>query len=61
VRELARRSDVLVESFRPGSLDKRGLGYDQLNSENPSLIYCSISAYGQVGPMRDEPGYDPVL
>jgi formyl-CoA transferase/CoA:oxalate CoA-transferase len=61
VRELARRSDVLVESFRPGSLDKRRLGYDHLKSENPGLIFCSISAYGPVGPMRDEPGYDPVL
>lgn len=61
VRELARRSDVLVESFKPGSLDKRGLGWDQLRHENDRLVYCSISAYGQEGPRRDQPGYDPIL
>jgi formyl-CoA transferase/CoA:oxalate CoA-transferase len=61
VRELARRSDVLVESFKPGSLDKRGLGWDHLRHENERLVYCSISAYGQEGPERDSPGYDPIL
>ena len=61
VRELARRADILVESFRPGSLDKRGLGWEQLHHENVRLVYCSISAFGQDGPMRDSPGYDPVL
>ncbi len=61
VRALAAQSDVVVESFRPGSLDKRGLGAAQLRAENPRLITCSISAFGSDGPMRDEPGYDPVL
>jgi formyl-CoA transferase/CoA:oxalate CoA-transferase len=61
VRDLARRADVLVESFKPGSLDKRGLGWDQLRLENERLVYCSISAYGQEGPQRDSPGYDPIL
>jgi len=61
VRSLAQHADVLVESFRPGSLDKRGLGWDQLRSDNERLVYCSISAFGQEGPMRDSPGYDPVL
>src|SRR5262245_39230206 len=44
VRDLARQSDVLVESFKPGSLDKRGLGYEALRAQNPQLIYCSVSA-----------------
>lgn len=61
VRELARRADVVVESFRPGSLAKRGLSYDALVNDNPGLIYCSVSAFGQRGPMRHAPGYDPVL
>jgi len=61
IRELARRADVVVESFRPGALDKRGLGYDDLAPSRPGLIWCSISAYGRVGPLAGQPGYDPVL
>jgi crotonobetainyl-CoA:carnitine CoA-transferase CaiB-like acyl-CoA transferase len=61
VRDLACRADILVESFRPGSLDKRVLGYEDLKKENEGLIYCSISAYGSTGPLRNEPGYDPIL
>jgi crotonobetainyl-CoA:carnitine CoA-transferase CaiB-like acyl-CoA transferase len=61
ILELALRADVLVESFRRGSLDKRGLGYETLKTENESLIYCSISAYGSSGPLRDSPGYDPIM
>ena len=61
VRDLAQRADVLVESFKPGSLDKRGLGYEQLRGLNERLIYCSVSAFGNVGPQRNRPGYDPVL
>ncbi|MCU1484431.1 MAG: Formyl-CoA transferase [Actinomycetia bacterium] len=61
VRALAARCDVLVESFKPGSLDKRGLGFEQLRVDNPRLVWCSISAYGQEGPERDSPGYDPII
>ncbi|MFI5798721.1 CaiB/BaiF CoA transferase family protein [Streptomyces sp. NPDC051677] len=61
IRDLAARCDVLVESFRPGSLTKRALGYEDLRTVNPSLVYCSVSAYGGTGPMKDRPGYDPVL
>lgn len=61
VRGLPEPSDVVVETFRPGSLRKRGLDYEQLKTMNPGLIYCSISAYGQHGPLRDAAGYDPVV
>ena len=60
VHSLAARADVLVENFRPGTLDKLGLGYEQLKSTLPSLIYVSISGFGQNGPRRNEAGYDAV-
>ena len=53
--------DVLVENFRPGSLDRLGLGYDAVHRRNPRLIYCSISGYGQDGPSRDEAAMDLVV
>ncbi len=57
----AREADVVVSSFRPGSLAKRGLDYGSLRQINTGLVYCSISAYGSRGPKQDWPGYDPVL
>lgn len=57
-RRLASRSDVLIENFKPGTAERLGLGYPQLSSDNPALVYCSISGYGQTGPYRDRPGYD---
>jgi crotonobetainyl-CoA:carnitine CoA-transferase CaiB-like acyl-CoA transferase len=58
LRRLARGADVLVESFRPGVLDRLGVGYDVLASENPGLVYCAITGYGQDGPYRDRVGHD---
>jgi alpha-methylacyl-CoA racemase len=56
--KLAESADVLVESFRPGVLDKLGVGYDVLRRANPALIYCPITGYGQDGPNRDRAGHD---
>jgi formyl-CoA transferase len=58
VRRLAATADILVENFKTGTLDTMGLGYDDLTSLNPGLIFCSITGYGQTGPDRDQPGYD---
>jgi formyl-CoA transferase len=55
---LVSTATVLVENFRPGSLDRQGLGYETLSEINPGLIYCSISGYGQTGPYALRPGYD---
>ena len=55
---LARDHDVLLESFRPGVLDRLGLGYKRLHEVNPRLVYCAITGYGQDGPLRDRSGHD---
>ncbi|HEY2438147.1 MAG TPA: CaiB/BaiF CoA-transferase family protein [Solirubrobacteraceae bacterium] len=55
---LARGADVLLESFRPGVLDRLGVGYERLRAENPGLVYCAITGYGQDGPNRDRSGHD---
>jgi len=56
-KELVRESDVVLENFRPGTLEKWGLGYDVLSELNPGLILLRVSAYGQDGPKREEPGF----
>jgi len=58
VRELAARSDVLLENYKFGDLQRYGLGYDDLNTINPRLIYCSVTGFGQTGPYKERPGYD---
>lgn len=55
---LAKSADILLEGFRPGVMDRLGLGYEALRAENPGLIYCSLSGYGQTGPLRLAPGHD---
>jgi crotonobetainyl-CoA:carnitine CoA-transferase CaiB-like acyl-CoA transferase len=61
VFKLAQKADVFVENFLPGSAEKLGVGYEALSRLNPKIIYCSISGYGQSGPFRDRPAYDPAL
>jgi formyl-CoA transferase/CoA:oxalate CoA-transferase len=55
------RADVLVENFRPGTMDRLGLGYAAVTAARPRLVYCAISGFGQSGPRRDQPGYDAVV
>jgi len=61
IRRLAGASDVFVENYRTGDLDKFGLGYEDLHRLYPKLIYCSISGYGRTGPYADRPGYDAII
>ena len=60
IARMAREADVVVENFRPGVMEDMGLAYDKLKLDNPRLIYASISGFGQVGPMRDFPGFDMI-
>ena len=58
VRDLAQRSDILIENFKVGDMQRRGLDYGSLQALNPQLIYCSITGFGQTGPYKERPGYD---
>ncbi len=60
VRRLAREADVFVHSMKPGSAESHGFSYEQLRDENPRLIYACISGFGEKGPLRNLPGYDPL-
>jgi crotonobetainyl-CoA:carnitine CoA-transferase CaiB-like acyl-CoA transferase len=60
-RRLVAQADVLIESMRPGVMQRLGLGYEQLRADHPRLVYCSISAYGQQGPYSQRPGVDGIL
>src|SRR5690606_29788399 len=61
VRKLVSTADVVMENFRPGVMDRLGLGYDDLKQVQPRLIYCAISGFGQTGPMADYPAYDQII
>lgn len=61
LHELALRADILVENFKVGALKAYGLDYTSLHEENPGLIYCSITGYGQTGPLAQQPGYDTAI
>jgi crotonobetainyl-CoA:carnitine CoA-transferase CaiB-like acyl-CoA transferase len=61
ILDLVRKSDVVVENFRAGVMERNGLGYATIAEINPALVYCAISGYGRDGPDKDRPGYDPVV
>ncbi len=61
VRELAKSCDIFIENFKVGGLKKYGLDYESLKAINPKLIYCSITGFGQTGPMAQDPGYDFII
>ncbi|MFT4947416.1 MAG: crotonobetainyl-CoA:carnitine CoA-transferase CaiB-like acyl-CoA transferase [Natronomonas sp.] len=60
-RQLAEDADVLVENFRVGKMDEWGLSYDDLRDDNPDLVYCHITGYGETGPYRERPAYDLIM
>ena len=60
-QKLIAKADVLIETFRPGTMDRLGLGYHAAQSLNPRLVYCSISGHGQTGPSRDDPAMDLIM
>lgn len=60
-RRLVEGADVIVENFRPGVMDRLGLGYDSLSALNEKIVYCAISGFGQEGPMRSAPAYDQIV
>jgi crotonobetainyl-CoA:carnitine CoA-transferase CaiB-like acyl-CoA transferase len=61
VKDIAARSDIVIENYRPGVMERLGLGYAALSAINPRLIYCSISGFGMTGPLSDRPSFDIVL
>jgi crotonobetainyl-CoA:carnitine CoA-transferase CaiB-like acyl-CoA transferase len=61
VLRLADGADVFLQSLRPGLADRLGLGVDALRARNPRLVYCSVGAYGRIGPLREQPGYDALM
>ncbi len=60
IRKLIQTADVIIENFRPGTMDRMGLGYPTLTRMQPRLVYCSITGFGPTGPYSDRPGYDTI-
>jgi len=60
-RRLARGADVLIQNFSAGVMERLGLGHQRLRAHNPRLVYCTISAFGETGPLAHARGYDPML
>lgn len=61
LRDLIRKGDVVVENFRPGTLDKLGFSWEEIHRLNPAVVFASLSGFGQTGPRKDEPGFDVVI
>ncbi len=61
LRKLIAQADVVLENFRPGTMDRLGFGYESLRARNPRLVYCSISGFGESGPESSRPGYDLIV
>ena len=61
LRDLIRKSDIMVENFRPGALDKLGFSWEEIHRINPAMIFASLSGFGQTGPRKNEPGFDVVI
>ncbi|MFQ5896828.1 MAG: CaiB/BaiF CoA transferase family protein [Candidatus Methylomirabilia bacterium] len=61
LRRLIRRADVLLENFRPGTMERLGFGYEALKADNPGLVYCAVSGFGELGPEAGRPGYDLIV
>ena len=60
-KRLVKTADVIVENFRPGVMDRLGVGYDALKELNADLVYCAISGFGQEGPLKSRPAYDQII
>src|SRR5262249_11121229 len=60
-RRIVAKADVLIENYKPGVIARLGLGYDEMSKLNPGLIFCSISGFGQTGPLSKRPGYDQLM
>ncbi|WP_085993185.1 CaiB/BaiF CoA transferase family protein [Oceanobacillus senegalensis] len=61
IKELAQNSDVVINNFKTGTMERFGIGYDTLSQLNPQLVYCSITGFGETGPYKDMPGYDFII